>query len=213
MAALTAALAKEHTMSRQSSHTLFAAVALGALALGTTLSAPEAEAFGRGGLGASHVPTVHVTGARFHASTLRGGPARVGRGDGPRPYPHPVGCHFGTHCRGHFPIWGHRHFWPHPYGIVVGAPIVPVAGPVQVAATCGKPIASGTFITVAFVPTATAADITAFLLQYKAEIMDGPNLEGIYRLKVSDQALSVADLQNLMDAIKAQTAIVRYAAA
>lgn len=94
---------------------------------------------------------------------------------------------------------------------VEDATVVETPAPVQAVAAC--PVADGSFIMVAFVPTATAADITAFLQSYKADVSEGPDPDGVYRIKVSTEKLSPADMEKLIASIKAQTAVVSYVAA
>ncbi|MGP0061480.1 MAG: hypothetical protein ACLPID_19590 [Beijerinckiaceae bacterium] len=192
-------------MSRQSLRNMFAAAAISAIALGAALAPTDASAFGRGGgfhFGGNHFAGNHFGGRNWGRSPTRPQPVPI---HWPRPHPWPIGCH-GFHC-------GHG---PHRYGIYGGvedATVVQVAPPVQAVVSCPTPVADGSFIMVAFVPTATAAEITSFLQSYKADISDGPDADGIYRVKVSAERLSRADMENLIASIKEQTAVVRYVAA
>ncbi len=71
---------------------------------------------------------------------------------------------------------------------------------------------SGSFVMVAFAPTATAADITGFLKRFDASIVDGPRASGLFRLKVSGQTLSVAQLDAVLAAMLKEQAIIAMAA-
>ncbi len=194
---------------------------------------------GGGSFGGSHFSGGHFGGSHFGGSRFGGHPTAVfgrhptrvgglhpGRGPG-HPWPRRPGR----------PIWG-NHNWCHHYhcgprwggGVYAGGgdvysggdapvtPVAPVATPIysarpamQAPATCA--VAGGSTIMVAFVPTATAADITAFLQGFKADIADGPDNDGVYRLKIGDQQMSQADMQNLIASMRSQTAIIRYVAA
>ena len=50
--------------------------------------------------------------------------------------------------------------------------------------------AKGAFVAVRFNPQASAADITKFLADNKATIVGGPAAGGLFKLRVSDSALS-----------------------
>jgi hypothetical protein len=72
--------------------------------------------------------------------------------------------------------------------------------------------ASGSFVMVAFAPTATAAEITAFLKRFDASIVEGPRASGLFRLKVSGQSLSVAQLDAVLAEMAKEKAIISMAA-
>ena len=211
-------------MSPQSFRNMFAVVAIGAVTLGATLAPTGALAFGR--LGGGHFAGGHLGGGHLggrnwgHSPIGTSHPGNFVRNwPRPNPYPHPhpwphphphpwpIHCH-GLHC-GHWPYHGIGR----PYDGVEDGTVVQSEPPVQPVATCPAQVADGSFISVAFVPTATAADITSFLQSYEADITYGPDADGIYRVKISPETLSQADLENLIASIKAQTAIVRYVAA
>jgi hypothetical protein len=70
-------------------------------------------------------------------------------------------------------------------------------------------VASASFLNVAFLPTITAGDVMHFVQAYNATIVAGPDAEGVYRLKVSDQALPSSRLQELADSMRGQTELVQ----
>jgi len=51
------------------------------------------------------------------------------------------------------------------------------------------PAATGAVVLVSFRPSATAADVTAFLAAHKAAIVDGPDPGGLYRVRVAPAPL------------------------
>ncbi|MGL4637511.1 MAG: hypothetical protein ACRCWF_16125 [Beijerinckiaceae bacterium] len=73
-------------------------------------------------------------------------------------------------------------------------------------------VAAGSFVMVAFAPSATAADITAFLKRFEASIVDGPRASGLFRIKVSGKVLSVAELDAVLAAMLKEKAVVTMAA-
>lgn len=71
---------------------------------------------------------------------------------------------------------------------------------------------AGSFVMVTFAPTATAANITAFLKKFEASIVDGPRASGLFRLKVSGVALAPAQLDAILAAMMQEKAVVALAA-
>jgi hypothetical protein len=63
-------------------------------------------------------------------------------------------------------------------------------GGYQVAAASSE----GAVVAVRFVPTASAAEITAFLDTYQASVVGGPRPGGLFRLRVSDRAMGPDEL-------------------
>jgi hypothetical protein len=64
----------------------------------------------------------------------------------------------------------------------------------------------GATISIVFQPTATSADITAFLKSFAVTMADGPNPDGIYRIRLPADV--GAAQQQMLDAMRAQTNIV-----
>ena len=101
-----------------------------------------------------------------------------------------------------------------PVPVDVAAPVptrVPVqaATPVRTAALAAAPKPSaGSFVAVAFVPTITAADITTFLKAYNVTLVDGPNANGSYRIRLSTDTLPSDEMQRVIDSMRSQTAMV-----
>lgn len=70
---------------------------------------------------------------------------------------------------------------------------------------------SGTFALVAFQPAAPAGTLSAFLAENGYTIVEGPKAGGIFRLRVSGEALSEDASQDLLTKIKARTDLVSFA--
>ena len=114
------------------------------------------------------------------------------------------------------------HRGPHvPPSIIVEAPrvVVPAsvgiaysAAPIRVVRTNASVqascIADGSFISVVFVPTVTASDITAFLKAYNVTMADGPTADGIYRIRLASNVLPQNEVFKVVDSMRTQTAIV-----
>ena len=141
-------------------------------------------------------------------------PTRVGVPFHPWPF-HPRPVH-------PWPIfYPSRHRWPVlPPQIIVRErlPIVPVvvgggtipsvrplAASIPVSPACRS---DGSMVSIVFVPTVTAADITAFLKAYNVTMADGPNADGIYRIRLSTGALPQNDVLKVIESMRSQTAIV-----
>jgi anti-sigma factor RsiW len=73
-------------------------------------------------------------------------------------------------------------------------------------------VTSGSFVMVAFAPTATAADITAFLKRFDSSIVDGPRASGLFRVKLGAKVMSAAELDAVLAAMLQEKAIVTTAA-
>ena len=65
---------------------------------------------------------------------------------------------------------------------------------------------------VSFVPQATAADITAFCAGYKATVVDGPSIEGAFKLRVASTRLSREELGQLVKRMQDDSRVVRFVA-
>jgi hypothetical protein len=65
-----------------------------------------------------------------------------------------------------------------------------------------------TLISIVFQPNATASDITSFLGSYGAQLGDGPDKDGIYRLRLDDTSLTQEQIQQVIESMRAQTTIV-----
>jgi hypothetical protein len=70
----------------------------------------------------------------------------------------------------------------------------------------------GTFLLIAFGPEATAAQILRVLEAHKASIVDGPIAGGIFRIKVSDKALTADALRAIVASMRNESTIVRFVA-
>jgi len=70
----------------------------------------------------------------------------------------------------------------------------------------------GTFVLVAFQPGASAADISALLESNKLSIVEGPRAGALYRVRVGGPGLAPAELDRILATLRAQGAIVRFAA-
>jgi anti-sigma factor RsiW len=70
----------------------------------------------------------------------------------------------------------------------------------------------GTFLLVAFVPEATTAQILNFLEVRKASIVQGPLAAGMFRIRVSDKALSPEELYAIVVSMRMESTIVRFVA-
>ncbi len=72
---------------------------------------------------------------------------------------------------------------------------------------------SGTFALVAFQPAAPAGTLSAFLAENKLTIVEGPKAGGVFRVRLSDAALSAADVETALATLKARTDLVSFASA
>ncbi|MDQ6703359.1 MAG: hypothetical protein M3Z96_09800 [Pseudomonadota bacterium] len=70
----------------------------------------------------------------------------------------------------------------------------------------------GAFLLIAFAPDATAAQILHFLEAHNASISDGPVAGGIFRIRVSDKALTTKDLGAIVAFLRSESTIVRFVA-
>jgi hypothetical protein len=66
--------------------------------------------------------------------------------------------------------------------------------------------AAGTYALVRFQPTATAADISAFLDSYKASIVDGPKA-GMFRLRIGSTTVSNTEMTQLLGKLQAEKVV------
>jgi anti-sigma factor RsiW len=71
---------------------------------------------------------------------------------------------------------------------------------------------AGTYALVAFVPEASAAEVTRFLDRYQAAIVDGPRAGGLYRIRIGAAAKSKDELANLIRRMQQESGVVRFAA-
>jgi hypothetical protein len=74
------------------------------------------------------------------------------------------------------------------------------------------PRAAGQLLLVAFVPEASAAQVTALLRGAHASIVNGPHAGGLYEVKVAEAPLAPADLQAAMEMLRKQTSVVQLVA-
>ncbi|OHV04957.1 hypothetical protein BK022_27395 [Methylorubrum extorquens] len=70
------------------------------------------------------------------------------------------------------------------------------------------PAAGGTFILVAFAPTATAARITEALGEAGMSIVDGPRAAGIYRVRLPEGADGQGSLTSALDRLRTNPGLV-----
>ena len=77
----------------------------------------------------------------------------------------------------------------------------------------GSALGKGTFALVAFQPAAPQSTLTAFLAGNNFVIVDGPKTGGIYRVRVSDTALSDADRDAAIAKLKARGDLVSFVSA
>ncbi|HUZ91338.1 MAG TPA: hypothetical protein VMU78_05480 [Methylocella sp.] len=81
-------------------------------------------------------------------------------------------------------------------------------------ASASKPATGqvGTFVLIAFVPDATAAQILHFLDAHKASIVEGPIAGGIFRVQVCKKALTTKDRDAIVASMRNESTIVRFVA-
>ena len=72
--------------------------------------------------------------------------------------------------------------------------------------------ADKTYAMVRFAPTASAADITKFLETYKASVVEGPKLGGMYELRVAETKLPKDQAAALVKKMQAEGKIVSFIA-
>ena len=72
------------------------------------------------------------------------------------------------------------------------------------------PVGQGAFALVRFNPTARAADITAFFESHKASLVEGPRAGGIYRIRVSANALPHDELNKVVAGLAADKSVVAF---
>jgi hypothetical protein len=72
--------------------------------------------------------------------------------------------------------------------------------------------AAGSYALVGFAPQASAADVTKFLEEHQASVVDGPRSGGLYRVRVSAAALPKADLARIVKQMQADSKVVRFVA-
>lgn len=83
----------------------------------------------------------------------------------------------------------------------------------QTASGPGGELSKGTFALVAFQPAAPQSTVTAFLASNNFIIVDGPKTGGIYRLRVSETALTQADIDAAIAKLKARGDLVSFVSA
>lgn len=95
---------------------------------------------------------------------------------------------------------------------------VPFFGPARkgtywTASVAGKSAEEdGSFLLMSFAPDATAAQIQRFLQAHKASITEGPLPGGIFRVRVSDKALTPEELGSLVSFLRNENSIIRFVA-
>lgn len=206
-------------------------IVLAAIAGATLLAnAMPASAFVRGGglSGGAHFGGAHFGGAHFgtghfagggrpvvhggglHLATGRpGGPIRGVPGPGHRPPRWPI---YGWHPHHHFPIYGGPII---PVAVATGAVATgaviatapAVTGVAAPAPACAVP--AGSFVTITFLPAVTAAEITTFLQSYNVTLADGPDKDGVYKIRLADQILPPARIAEVIASMRGQATIVK----
>jgi hypothetical protein len=71
----------------------------------------------------------------------------------------------------------------------------------------------GSYALIGFAPQASAADVTKFLDDHKATVVDGPKPGGLYRIRLSMTVLPKADLARIVKQMQDDSKIVRFVAA
>ncbi len=155
----------------------------------------------------------------FHHSQVaaaRGrGPVPIIPVVGPNPSPNPGPRCIYHHCG---PVWGGPPVYTPPVLVTtVGAlsvdyyygdqPIYYDGRLIHSFAACDAH--TGTYVLIGFVPAATAADISAFLRDFKVAIIDGPDQESIYVIKLADRKMTAKEVQDEMAEMQTQTSVVR----
>ena len=70
----------------------------------------------------------------------------------------------------------------------------------------------GAFLLISFAPNATATQIQEFLQAHKASIKEGPIAGGIFRVRVSDKALTSEELGALVSSMRNESVTIRFVA-
>ncbi len=81
------------------------------------------------------------------------------------------------------------------------------------AAGPGASAAKGTFALVAFQPAAPAGTLSAFLAENKITIVEGPKAGGVFRVRLSDEALSKDATDAALAKLKSRADLVSFASA
>jgi anti-sigma-K factor RskA len=63
---------------------------------------------------------------------------------------------------------------------------------------------------VTFVPQASSADITKFLRAHRAQVVKGPTADGIYTIRISADALSAAEVAEVVQDFRQPNDLVRF---
>jgi anti-sigma factor RsiW len=94
-------------------------------------------------------------------------------------------------------------------GILAGVFVKESAvGPQLASYQQSEPAGAGAHVRIRFKPQATAADITAFLNENNAFVVDGPAREnGFFRVRVSDKAMTPAELSAIVKRIAANPVV------
>ncbi len=95
---------------------------------------------------------------------------------------------------------------------IIGAVLVKGATGYQTASYQDAQKSSGTLALIRFVPDARMSDISAFLDNYKASIVDGPKA-GTFRVRIGDTSLSKDETARLVNKIQSEKIIGFVAAA
>jgi len=93
-------------------------------------------------------------------------------------------------------------------GLLAGMFVSERGGIFETASRGDTAIVQGSYALVRFNGGASAAAITKFLETHKAVLVDGPKAGGIYRVKVAPIALSKGELAQVLERMRADTAVV-----
>lgn len=76
----------------------------------------------------------------------------------------------------------------------------------------GQAAVQGTFALVQFADGARAEEINRFLTQFDVKIVDGPKPGGVYKVRISEQALDQAARDTILEKLSARSDLVTFAA-
>jgi len=77
----------------------------------------------------------------------------------------------------------------------------------------GAAVDTGTYALISFISSAPIEKLTNFLVENNAVLLDGPKPGGFYRIQISPQKLSSADLDKVLDRLRSRTDLVDIAVA
>jgi len=99
-------------------------------------------------------------------------------------------------------------------GLYINEPGSEVPAAYRTASASTRSLGSvGSYALIGFAPQASAADVTKFLDDHKATVVDGPKPGGLYRIRLSMTVLPKADLARIVKQMQDDSKIVRFVAA